>query len=168
VNAPPFEEKGFGVVLYDVDRRIVAADDEAASLYGLPAPELVGRNVTEFVRPSDRDDLAAARETYESTGSVAGHYVIHRPDGAIQPMIYALYKDQPMPGLNLLVLGADSEDGDADRAAPGGAPPGGVADRAVRREGDAVYFGAALTDHERSRMNERVRARLDSLQKGES
>ena len=55
-----FEQAGVGMVEVDLEGRYLRVNAAFADFIGLPAEELVGRNVVEFTHPDDRADDAAA------------------------------------------------------------------------------------------------------------
>ena len=65
-------DMAFGIILYDETRTIRAIDDAAAVVFTKPARELIGRNLYDFIPRPDRDQMAAARATFERFGEASG------------------------------------------------------------------------------------------------
>jgi PAS domain-containing protein len=126
----------FGIILYDDDRRIVAIDETAASIFQLPSAELIGRRILDFVPQPDREQMAEARATFERFGEAAGQYGLEREDGSLQSIVYRVLANAPIARLNLMALSA-SDPGTANTAAQ------------IRRVGQDVHAGLDVSQDER-------------------
>jgi len=126
----------FGIILYDENRTIVAIDDAAAVMFGKPSSELCCRNLNDFVPKPDRDQLAEVRATFERYGEASGRYALERDDGSRESILYAVLANAPTPGLNLMAISRTD-----DEVAPDAAR--------IRRIGNDVLVGSALTEDER-------------------
>lgn len=138
----------FGIILYDEGRRIVAIDDDAALILGKPAPQLLGRSVVDFIPRPDRQDMAAARATFERTGEASGRYAVEREDGSRTSITYSVLANAPMPGLNLMAIAPSDAEVASDTAR-------------VRRIGRDVYVGLDVSEDERWFGTGPVRQRSD-------
>lgn len=126
----------FGIILYDQARRIVAIDDPAAILFGLPPQDLVGRQITDFTPRSDGRHLDDARLTFERRGEASGQYVLVRDDGSRLSIIYRVLANAPIPGVNLMAIAPSDADTGSDLAP-------------VRQIGDDVFIGVDVSEDER-------------------
>jgi hypothetical protein len=126
----------FGIILYDESRTIVAIDDTAAVIFGKPAQELCCRNLNDFVPKPDREQLAEVRATFERYGEASGRYALEHDDGTRESILYAVLANAPTPGLNLMAISPSDGALAADEAR-------------IRRVGDDVTVGLALTEDER-------------------
>jgi hypothetical protein len=122
----------FGIILYDETRTIVAIDDAAAIVFTKPARELIGRNLYDFIPRPDRDQMAAARATFERFGEASGQYAIELEDGSRDSITFSVLANAPLSGLNLMAV------------APSTAEVASDATR-IRRVGDDVHPGAELS-----------------------
>jgi PAS domain-containing protein len=126
----------FGIILYDEGRLIVAIDDRAALVLGKPSRELLGVSLLDFIPRPDRQDMAAARATFERTGEASGQYAVERVDGSLSSITYSVLANAPMPGLNLMAIAPSDAEVASDAAR-------------VRRIGRDVHPGLAVSEHER-------------------
>jgi len=126
----------FGIILYDLDRRIVAIDHQAAILFGLPPQDLVGRQITDFTPRSDSRHLDDARLTFERFGEASGHYALVRDDGSRLSIIYRVLANAPIPGVNLMAIAPSDADAGSNLAP-------------IRRIGDDVFIGVDVSEDER-------------------
>jgi hypothetical protein len=126
----------FGIILYDVARRIVAIDDAAAVLFDKPAGELVHRQITDFMPQPDRDLQAEARATFERMGEASGQYALEREDGSRMSIIYRVIANAPLAGINLMAITSTALEVGSDSA------------RIRRIDGD-VHAGLDVNEDER-------------------
>lgn len=126
----------FGIILYDESRTIVAIDAAAAAMFGKRSQELCCRNLNDFVPKPDRAELAEVRATFERHGEASGRYALERDDGTRASILYAVLANAPTPGLNLMAISPSDGEVAADTAR-------------IRRIGNDVVVGSALTDDER-------------------
>jgi PAS domain-containing protein len=122
----------FGIILYDETRTIRAIDDAAAILFARPAQELLGRNLYDFIPRPDREQMAAARATFERNGEASGQYAIEREDGFRESITFSVLANAPMPGLNLMAIAPSAAEVASDAAR-------------IRRVGNDVHPGLELS-----------------------
>ena len=125
-------DMAFGIILYDETRTIRAIDDAAAVVFTKPARELIGRNLYDFIPRPDRDQMAAARATFERFGEASGQYAIELEDGSRESITFSVLANAPLSGLNLMAI------------APSTAEVASDATR-IRRVGNDVHPGAELS-----------------------
>lgn len=105
------------ILLADDSRRYVHATPAAARLSGRPLARLLTMRVEDISRPGERTQIASAWDQFLATGSMAGPYVLERPDGTEVSVRFAAKANAPWPGshASLLVPAEDrEEDGDMD------------------------------------------------------
>jgi PAS domain-containing protein len=126
----------FGIIVYDLDRNIVAIDEAAAAIFEKPSHELLGRSLYDFVPKPDRQQMAEARATFERTGEASAQYALERDDGSRASIMYSVLANAPMTGLNLMALGASDAEVEPDSIR-------------LRRVGQDVYPGTKANDEAR-------------------
>jgi diguanylate cyclase (GGDEF)-like protein/PAS domain S-box-containing protein len=84
--AAAFDLGGVGMLVTDLDRRILRANAAFCQLIGRPLEEVVGRTPSEFAHPSESDDsasLSADRTVRSGSGHVDLERRYLRPDGSV-------------------------------------------------------------------------------------
>lgn len=122
----------FGIILYDETRIIRAIDAAAAILFAKQARELVGRSLYDFVPRPDRDQMAAAKATFERLGEASGQYAIELEDGSLESITFSVLANAPLPGLNLMAIAPFAAEVASDAAR-------------IRRVGHDVHPGLELS-----------------------
>jgi hypothetical protein len=122
----------FGIILYDETRTIRAIDAAAALIFGKQARDLLGRSVLDFVPGPDRDQMAAARATFERFGEASGQYAIELEDGSRDSITFSVLANAPMAGLNLMAIAPSTAEVASDAAR-------------IRRVGNDVHPGLELS-----------------------
>jgi PAS domain S-box-containing protein len=101
-----FEEAFDAMVSINDDARIVDANPQAASIYGLDNRELLGRAIPEFL-PADFD-FETAWEQFQEAGGERDTVTIHGADGVKRPVEYAATTDI-VPSQHLIIVREQSE-----------------------------------------------------------
>jgi PAS domain S-box-containing protein len=96
-----FENAFEGMVIVDDDARIVAANPEAADIYGPDRQELLGRSIREFL--PDEFDFEAAWDAFKAAGTERDTVTIVGTDGVERPVEYAATADI-VPGQHLTTV----------------------------------------------------------------
>lgn len=109
------------ILLADDSRRYVHATPAAARLSGRPLARLLTMRVEDVGRDADREAVPDAWDRFVTAGSMAGPYVLARPDSSEVEVRFAAKANAPWPGshASLLVPAQEAEDPDdldVDRA----------------------------------------------------
>ncbi len=109
------------ILLADDSRRYVHATPAAARLSGRPLARLLTMRVEDISRPGERTQIADTWDRFLINGSMAGPYVLERPDGTEVSVRFAAKANAPWPGshASLLVPEVDrrgADDMDVDKA----------------------------------------------------
>ena len=110
------------ILLADDRRRYVHATPAAARLSGRPLARLLTMRVEDVTRAAEREGIPDAWDRFVAAGTMAGPYVLARPDGSEVEVRYAAKANAPWPGSHASLLvptenGKDeSDDLDVDRA----------------------------------------------------
>jgi PAS domain S-box-containing protein len=101
------EEATTARVVTDADGQYVEANDAAGRLFGVPTPEILGRQAGMFTRPDARiKDAAALWEVLRSTGRLNSLAVVMRPDKTEARVEFLTIRDGDGPGRNVTYLRA--------------------------------------------------------------
>lgn len=96
-----FEGSLDGFVLTDANYRFIDMNAAAASLFGRPKEELIGRRGSEFAAPGY--DAAQAVRRVESAGQLVSEFPLQRPDGEPRLLEFAV-RMNILPGINFAVM----------------------------------------------------------------
>ncbi len=99
-----FEHALHAVVAVDDDRRVVAANDAAATLFKIPLESLVGRSVDDFAHAENADLIERLWRILLSGGTFRHEVDIVAADGQRRRIRIAA-KGEVEPGLHLAILG---------------------------------------------------------------
>jgi PAS domain S-box-containing protein len=122
MSMPPTEDRLFKAVFEGTLDALCLADDEgvlrdvndaAATLFGLPDADLVGRGIDDFTGPEL--DFDAVWATLLDEGEMRGEFDLYRPDGEVRTVEFAAKADV-LPGIHLSSL-RDVTEQASDRAA---------------------------------------------------
>ena len=96
-----FEGSLDAFVLTDANYRFIDMNAAAASLFGRPKEELIGRRGSEFAAPGY--DAAQAVRRVESAGQLVSEFPLQRPDGEPRLLEFAV-RMNILPGINFAVM----------------------------------------------------------------
>jgi PAS domain S-box-containing protein len=94
-------------VVTDQQGNYLAANDEAATLFGVPQEGIVGSRAGTFTKPDARiDDADALWSALAARGRLHSVAVVRHPDGAEIPVEFVTIRDGDGPGRNVTLLRA--------------------------------------------------------------
>jgi PAS domain S-box-containing protein len=98
-----FESAPDAILIADDQGRYVAANAAACDLFGVRLEELLGKRVTDFVRPEELQMTRQQWNRFRADRSQTGRFPLRRPDGQARMLEYNAISDAA-PGLHVSIL----------------------------------------------------------------
>ncbi|HEY6912076.1 MAG TPA: ATP-binding protein [Myxococcales bacterium] len=98
-----FESAPDAILVADDQGRYVAANASACELFGVPLQDLLGKRVTDFVRPEELRVTEQQWSRFRAERLQSGRFPLRRPDGEARILEYNAVSDAA-PGLHLSIL----------------------------------------------------------------
>lgn len=98
-----FESAPDAILVADDQGRYVAANPAACELFGVPLQDLLGKRVTDFVRPEEVQVTEQQWDRFRAERSQSGRFPLRRADGQARMLEYNAVSDAA-PGLHVSIL----------------------------------------------------------------
>jgi len=131
------------ILLADDSRRYVHATPAAAALIGRPLARLLTLRVEDLVPPADRPAVPELFDQFVAAGSMAGPYVLSRPDGSEVEVRFSARANAPWPGSHASVLAPARELDDESNDSADVDDPDLDLDRALAEAGLVARYATA-------------------------